>query len=74
MLDLITEITAITGRMKPLPQWTQVGAVAGLEGGTEVGDRESMIKFILLVFYWNMQMFPIIITDASSQWRQILHY
>ena len=36
MLDLITEITAITGRMKPLPQWTQQGAVAGLEGGTEV--------------------------------------
>ena len=36
MLDLITEITAITGRMKPLPDWTQRGAVAGLEGGTEV--------------------------------------
>lgn len=36
MLELITEITAITGRMKPLPQWTQQGAVAGLEGGTEV--------------------------------------
>lgn len=36
MLDLITEITAITGRMKSLPQWTQQGAVAGLEGGTEV--------------------------------------
>ena len=36
MLDLITEITAITGRMKSLPQWTQEGAVAGLEGGTEV--------------------------------------
>jgi hypothetical protein len=36
MLDLITEITAITGRMKPLPDWTQQGAVAGLEGGTEV--------------------------------------
>jgi len=34
MLDLITEITAITGRMKPLPDWTQQGAVAGLEGGT----------------------------------------
>ena len=40
MLDLITEITAITGRMKPLPQWTQVGAVAGLEGGTEVRDKK----------------------------------
>jgi alpha-glucosidase (family GH31 glycosyl hydrolase) len=31
MLELITEITAITGRMKPLPAWTQQGAVAGLE-------------------------------------------
>lgn len=38
MLDLITEITAITGRMKPLPQWSQQGAVAGLEGGTEVSS------------------------------------
>ena len=38
MLDLITEITAITGRMKPLPQWSQQGAVAGLEGGTEVNS------------------------------------
>lgn len=38
MLDLITEITAITGRMKPLPQWSQQGAVAGLEGGTEVSN------------------------------------
>ena len=35
MLDLITEITAVTGRMHPLPEWTQRGAIVGLEGGTE---------------------------------------
>jgi alpha-glucosidase (family GH31 glycosyl hydrolase) len=35
MLDLITEITAVTGRMHPLPEWTQKGAIVGLEGGTE---------------------------------------
>lgn len=35
MLDLITEITKVTGRMKPLPAWTQSGAVVGLEGGSE---------------------------------------
>jgi len=35
MLDLITEITAVTGRMQPLPEWTQRGAIVGLEGGTE---------------------------------------
>eukprot|EP01041_Mallomonas_annulata_P000579 gene579-1117_t len=34
MLDLVEEITSVTGRMKPLPQWTQQGAVVGLEGGT----------------------------------------
>ena len=32
---IIEEITSLTGRMKPLPKWTQVGAVAGLEGGTK---------------------------------------
>lgn len=35
MLDLITEITEYTGRMKPLPEWSQRGAIVGLEGGTE---------------------------------------
>jgi len=33
--DLVTEITSITGRMQPLPDWTQDGAVVGVEGGTE---------------------------------------
>jgi len=35
MLDLITEITAYTGRMQAPPTWTQQGAIIGLEGGTE---------------------------------------
>ncbi|KAJ1435627.1 glycosyl hydrolases family 31-domain-containing protein [Ochromonadaceae sp. CCMP2298] len=34
MLELITQITEYTGRMQPLPPWTQRGAVVGLEGGT----------------------------------------
>ena len=33
-LDAVTEITAVTGRMAPLPEWVQKGAVVGLEGGT----------------------------------------
>lgn len=35
MLDCITEITEYTGRMQSLPQWTQKGAIIGLEGGTQ---------------------------------------
>ena len=35
MIDIVEEITTVTGRMKPLPRWTQEGAVVGLEGGTE---------------------------------------
>ena len=35
MLELVTEITELTGRMQPLPAWTQQGAVVGLEGGTD---------------------------------------
>jgi alpha-glucosidase len=33
-LDIVTQITEVTGRMQPLPGWTQRGAVVGLEGGT----------------------------------------
>ena len=40
MLDLITEITKITGRMRPLPAWTQKGAVVGLEGGSEIVENK----------------------------------
>jgi len=35
-LELLTEITEVTGRMKPLPAWVQSGAIVGLEGGREV--------------------------------------
>lgn len=31
---LIKEISTITGRMSPLPSWTQEGAIIGLEGGS----------------------------------------
>jgi alpha-glucosidase len=34
MLDAVEAVTALTGRMKGLPEWTQLGAVVGLEGGT----------------------------------------
>jgi len=44
MLDLITEITALTGRMHPLPDWTQKGAIVGLEGGTkEITDISNRL-------------------------------
>ena len=33
-LDYLFSRTAVTGRMQPLPTWTQVGAIVGLEGGT----------------------------------------
>jgi alpha-glucosidase len=36
LLDCITEVTAYTGRMAPLPGWTQDGAIIGLQGGTSV--------------------------------------
>ena len=42
--ELVTEITAITGRMKPLPDWTQNGAIIGLEGGTNhVNETSSLL-------------------------------
>jgi sulfoquinovosidase len=34
-LDLVREFTAYAGRMQPLPDWINEGAVAGLQGGTE---------------------------------------
>lgn len=36
MLDLVEQITEVTGRMRPLPRWSQEGAVIGLEGGTKM--------------------------------------
>ena len=35
-LSLLTEVTAVTGRMALLPSWVQQGAVVGMEGGTAV--------------------------------------
>ena len=40
MLDLITEVTVLTGRMSPLPEWTQNGAIVGLEGGTDEVEEQ----------------------------------
>ncbi|KAI9143798.1 glycosyl hydrolases family 31-domain-containing protein [Paraphysoderma sedebokerense] len=34
-LDMIEEFTTYAGRMKPLPSWTQQGAIAGIQGGSE---------------------------------------
>ena len=34
MLRAIEAVTEITGRQHGLPQWTQQGAIVGLEGGT----------------------------------------
>ena len=33
--ELVTQLTQYTGRMKPLPFWSQSGAIVGLEGGTD---------------------------------------
>ena len=35
ILEIISEVSLITGRMKPLPAWSQQGAVIGLEGGSK---------------------------------------
>lgn len=35
LLQLVTEMTSYTGRMAPLPDWTQHGAILGLQGGTQ---------------------------------------
>lgn len=35
-LDLIEEYTAYAGRMRPLPDWVNAGAIVGLQGGTQV--------------------------------------
>ncbi|MCG8671181.1 MAG: alpha-glucosidase, partial [Pseudomonadales bacterium] len=35
MLDLIERFTEYTGRMRPLPDWFNQGAIVGIQGGTE---------------------------------------
>ena len=32
--ELVTAITAFTGRMRPLPKWVHEGAIIGMQGGT----------------------------------------
>lgn len=34
MVEAVRAVTAVTGRQAPLPEWTQLGAIVGLEGGT----------------------------------------
>ena len=33
--EVIQDVTSLTGRMRPLPNWSQTGAIIGLEGGEE---------------------------------------
>lgn len=35
MCSVIQNITSLTGRMRPLPAWSQKGAIVGVEGGQE---------------------------------------
>eukprot|EP00602_Paraphysomonas_sp_CaronLab_P004374 CAMPEP_0185032268 /NCGR_PEP_ID=MMETSP1103-20130426/20220_1 /TAXON_ID=36769 /ORGANISM="Paraphysomonas bandaiensis, Strain Caron Lab Isolate" /LENGTH=825 /DNA_ID=CAMNT_0027568097 /DNA_START=78 /DNA_END=2555 /DNA_ORIENTATION=- len=46
-LDIVEEITCVTGRMPVPPAWTQQGAVVGLEGGTEEVKKhmDQLIQF-----------------------------
>jgi len=44
-LDIINEYTEFSGKMKPLPSWSQHGAIIGLQGGT---DRVGQIVDSLL--------------------------
>lgn len=44
-LEAITEVTEITGRMAPLPAWTQEGAILGIQGGTTLArERYEAIR------------------------------
>lgn len=44
MLDIISELTEYTGRMQPLPDWTQEGAIIGLQGGSaKVKEKIDLI-------------------------------
>jgi sulfoquinovosidase len=43
--NVINGITKIVGRMKALPEWTQKGAVVGLQGGqTKVMGDYNFLK------------------------------
>lgn len=44
-LDLVEEYTAYTGRMDPLPDWLNEGAVVGIQGGTaEVYAKLALLQ------------------------------
>ena len=65
MLDLVSEITHVTGRMKQLPEWTQVGAVVGLEGGSETVNAKIDIlrkKGLPLSAIWLQVSYPVTLT------------
>lgn len=56
LLECISHYTNVSGRMKPLPTWTQQGAIVGLQGGSEavlthyqqLKDRHVPIAALLL--------------------------
>lgn len=41
--EILRSLTAHTGRMKPLPEWTQAGAIIGMQGGT-ARVRETLAR------------------------------
>jgi len=46
-LDLIREYTSYSGRMPPLPDWMNNGAIVGMQGGTEqVYEKLDMLEAI----------------------------
>jgi sulfoquinovosidase len=44
--SIVRSISEITGRMSPLPAWTQEGAIIGLEGGTDevLGHMQELLQ------------------------------
>jgi len=54
-LDTITLFTSETGRMQPLPDWTQQGVIVGLEGGSDEVENvtATLLKYeVPLVGVW----------------------
>ncbi len=43
ILDVLTTYTTIAGRLKPLPKWLGVGAILGLQGGTDY-VRQTLVQ------------------------------
>ena len=38
--EVVSKLTTVTGRMKALPEWTQKGAVVGLQGGQDQVEKQ----------------------------------